>query len=89
MSRFKTFAVVCEETDEVIGQFLEDMKFGQQVKKNGLSLRIEDGEDLSTKTVRLSSNQKDIAKITSVFDPQQCHRNIYGRGVSDLIQVFN
>jgi len=89
MSRFKTYAVVCEETGEVISQFLEDMSYGQQVKKNGLTLIISEGEKRTVKKVRLSSNKGDMSKITSTFEPPLCRHDIYGRNSDDLIQIIN
>lgn len=90
MARFKTYAVVCEETGVVISQFLEDIMAGQQLKRNGLTMAVmEDERYKETKKVFLSSTKKHIDGISSPLEPQRCIRNEAEFPSADLIQIFS
>lgn len=90
MARFKTYAVVCEETGVVISQFLEDIMFGQQLKRNGLTMAImENDQYKETKKVFLSSTKKHIDGIASPLEPQRSILNEAEFPKADLIQIFH
>jgi len=90
MGRFTTYAVINEETNEVVSQLLQDMAGGQITKRNGLVMGIVENDKVTSRIkVRLSSTKGDIEKITSIMDPEPAIRNFVDYDKCDLVQILD